>query len=196
MEIGAYRPINPALIGRKDDEILGFTSQSGKTAVYEIISEAGYPISIQEAIRITPIAKEAAQKVGELPTRSLIDIYFREIFEVKGPFEKVSLKQLDECTFELCFKYKDEVYTKIGKGNGPLDACLDALKQAGFVQKLLHYEQFALDEEIMGSGASAMSVIHLEDRKGTEIIARAKDENTAKANVKAIFNGLNIIYKN
>ena len=41
MEKGAYRPIHPSLIGRKDDEKLGFTSQSGKTAIFEIITEAG-----------------------------------------------------------------------------------------------------------------------------------------------------------
>ncbi len=50
MEFGAYRPIHPSLIGRKDDEKIGFTSQSGKTAIFEIISKAGYPITIQEAI--------------------------------------------------------------------------------------------------------------------------------------------------
>jgi len=195
MEMGAYIPINPALIGRKDDEVLGFTSQSGKTAIYEIVTKAGYPISIQEAARIAPSAKEAAERIGELPTRNLIDIYFREIFEVKGPFEKVLFKSIDEDKFELKFTYKDRLYEKTGRGNGPLDGCLDALKQAGFGQKLVHYEQFAMDEEIMGAGASAMSVIHLEDKKGKEIIARAKDENTAKANVKAIFNALNIMYK-
>ena len=45
MEKGAYRPIHPSLIGRKDDEKIGFTSQSGKTAIFEIISKAGYPIT-------------------------------------------------------------------------------------------------------------------------------------------------------
>ena len=84
MEKGAYRPIHPTLIGRKDDEKIGFTSQSGKTAVFEIISDAGYPITMQEAVRITPIIKEAAEKVGELPTRNIIDIYFKEVFNVQG----------------------------------------------------------------------------------------------------------------
>ena len=67
MEKGAYRAIHPSLIGRKDDEKLGITSQSGKTAVYEVITRAGYPITIQEAERITPTIKEAAEKAGELP---------------------------------------------------------------------------------------------------------------------------------
>ena len=40
-----------------------------------------------------------------------------------------------------------------------------------------------------------MSVIHLEDSKGREIIGRARHESTAVANVRAIFNALNIISK-
>ena len=70
-----------------------------------------------------------------------------------------------------------------------------ALKQLGLNVKLLHYEQSALDEEIKGSGATAMSVIHLEDSKGREVIGRARHESTAVANVRAIFNALNIISK-
>ncbi len=76
MEFGAYRPIHPSLIGRKKKKKIGFTSQSGKTAIFEIISKAGYPITIQEAIRLAPVVKEAAEKIGELPARNIIDIYF------------------------------------------------------------------------------------------------------------------------
>ena len=76
-----------------------------------------------------------------------------------------------------------------------MDACLNALKVSGFEQKLLHYEQKAMDEEILGSGATAMTVIKLEAPNGKAVIARGRDESTANANVKAIFNGLNIIAK-
>lgn len=193
MEKGAYRPIHPTLIGRKDDEKIGFTSQSGKTAIFEIISGAGYPITMQEAVRITPVVKEAAEKVGELPTRNIIDIYFNEVFNVKGDFRLVSFEKLAEKMFNLKFFHKTEFFDMNAQGNGPVDACLSALKQAGFPQKLVDYEQYALDSEIFGSGATAMTVIHFEDFEGKTIIARGKDESTSKANVKAIFNGLNLM---
>lgn len=195
MEKGAYRPIHPSLIGRNDDEKLGFTSQSGKTAVFEIISSAGYPINIQEAVRITPLVKEAAEKVGELPTRNIIDIYFKEVFNVKGPFKLLNLERITDEKFELRFTHLDKEFDVTGEGNGPLDACLNALRVAGFAQKLLHYEQKAMDEEILGAGATAMTVIHFETPNGEAIISRGKDESTIKANIKAIFNGLNLIAK-
>ena len=195
MEKGAYRPIHPTLIGRKDDEKIGFTSQSGKTAVYEIISDAGYPITVQEAVRITPIVKEAAEKVGELPARNIIDIYFNEVFNVKGAFRLVSFEKLSETVFNLKFFHKTEFFDINAQGNGPIDACLSALKEAGFVQKLIDYGQYALDGEIFGSGAEAMTVIHFETPDGETIVARGKDKNTLNANVKAIFNGINLINK-
>ena len=149
-------------------------SQSGKTAVFEIISDAGYPITIQEAVRITPIVKEAAEKAGELPTRSIIDIYFNEIFNVKGDFRLVSFEKLAENVFNLKFFHKTEFFDMNAQGNGPVDACLSALKQAGFPQKLVDYEQYALDGEISGSGASAMTVIHFEDLEGMSYLPEAK----------------------
>ncbi len=193
MEKGAYRPIHPTLIGRKDDEKIGFTSQSGKTAVYEIISDAGYPITVQEAVRITPIVKEAAEKVGELPARNIIDIYFNEVFNVKGDFRLVAFEKLSETVFNLKFFHKKEFFDMNAQGNGPIDACLSALKEAGFEQKLVDYEQYALDSEIFGSGAEAMTVIHFENINGETVVARGKDKNTLNANVKAIFNGINLM---
>lgn len=195
MEKGAYRPIHPSLIGRKDDaEKLEFTSQSGKTAVFEIISHAGYPITLQEAIRITPAIKEAAEKAGELPTRNLIDIYFKEVFNIKGPFTLLSFEKIEDNKYNLNFKHFDKEFNVQGTGNGPLDCCLSALKQAGFEYKLAHYQQIAIDEDILGAGATAMTVIKFTVGE-KNIIARGKDDSTSKANVKAVFNGLNIISK-
>ena len=193
MQKGAYRPIHPSLIGRNDDEKIGFTSQSGKTAVFEIISNAGYPITMQEAVRITPTIKEKAEAVGELSDDELIEIYKQEIFEPQGPFSLVSFDKIGDGKFYLAFTHNTEKYEIIGRGNGPLAACLNALDEAGFSQTLLHYEQQAIDEDVLGSDAIAMSIIHLEGKNGETIIARAKDTSTAKANVHAIFNGLNII---
>ncbi|MCK7488701.1 MAG: hypothetical protein MZU97_26775 [Bacillus subtilis] len=197
MQKGAYRPIHPSLIGRDDDEHLGFTSQSGKTAVYELLTRAGYQITIEEAVRITPAVKEQAEKVGELPLQTIVDIYTEEIFNVKGPFKFISFKKLDNGEkekYNLSFKYNGKEFETIGHGDGPLESCLDALSSLGYKEKLLHYEQAALGEDIKGVAADAMTIIHLASEDGTTVICRGKDPSTAKANVKAIFNGLNLLH--
>ncbi|MBE7704689.1 MAG: 2-isopropylmalate synthase [Cyanobacteria bacterium SIG29] len=190
MEKGAYRPIHPSLIGRKDDEKLGFTSQSGKTAIFEIITKAGYPISIQEAQRIAPIAKAEAEKIGELSTRNVIDIYYNNILNVKGPFKLCNMEKLENENIKLLFMYNNKSYDIEVAGNGPVDACIKAIQKAGFNCEFLNYEQKALN---MGSDAQAMSIMFFKANDGQTIISRACDESTVKANIKAIFNGLNII---
>ncbi len=193
MQMGAYRPIKPSLIGRENSEQIGFTSQSGKTAIFEIISGANYPITMQEAIRIAPYFKQKAELIGELNLDEMLKLYFDTVFNVEGPFRLIDFNELTKDNYKLMFEYNKKLYEIESTGNGPVDACLLALKQAGFEQKLLHYEQKALDEDKLGSGAYAMSVIYFEDKNKKQIIARAFDTSTKKANVKAIFNGLNIL---
>lgn len=194
MNFGAYRPIHPDLIGRYDDEKIGFTSQSGKTAIYDIIKALNYPITIQESIYLTPIAKKIAEKKGELSNNEILDLYFNEICDIKGVFEFLSFKQIEKGVFGLFFNHNGEKKEVIGSGNGPLDACLNGLKKLGYEINLTHYKQYSLDSDSKGSSANAMSEISLFDNKGNKIIARAIDTSTALANVKAIFNALNQMY--
>ncbi len=190
MEKGAYRPIHPSLIGRKDDEKLGFTSQSGKTAIFEIITEAGYPITLGEAQRIAPIAKEAAEKIGELTTRNIIDIYYNNVLTVKGAFKFINMEKLEGDNIRLQFNYNDKEYNVEVSGNGPIDACIKAIQKAGFNCEFVNYKQKALN---MGSDAVGMTIMYFKAPDGTTVISRGCDENTFMANIKAIFNGLNII---
>ena len=45
----------------------------------------------------------------------------------------------------------------------------------------------------MGSDASAMTIMQFKAPDGQTVISRGCDESTVNANLKAIFNGLNII---
>ena len=195
MEFGAYRPINPDLIGRYDDEKIGFTSQSGKTAIYDIINALKYPITIQESIYLTPIAKQIAEAKGELTQDEILSLYFDKICDIKGVFELISFKPVEKGVFDLFFNYKGERKEVIGTGNGPIDACLNGLKKLGFEAKLSDYKQYSLDSNDKGSSARAMSAISMFDKDNNVIIGRAIDESIVHANVKAIFNALNQIYK-
>lgn len=194
MDFGAYRPINPTLIGRYDDEKIGFTSQSGKTAIYDIIKALKYPITIKESIYLTPFAKTIAEEKGELSNNEILQLYFDKICDIKGAFELISFKQIEKGVFDLFFNFKGERKEVIGTGNGPLDACLNGLKKLGFETVLSHYKQYSLDGDTKGSSAQAMSEISMLNTDGKIIIGRAIDTSTAQANVKAIFNALNQMY--
>ena len=85
---------------------------------------------------------------------------------------------------------------KLGIIGYPLGHSISAaIQKAGFNCEFLNYEQKALN---MGSDATAMTIMHFKAPNGQTIISRGCDESTVKANLKAIFNGLNIMenYKN
>ena len=172
MEKGAYRPIHPSLIGRKDDEKLGFTSQSGKTAIYEIITDAGYPITLGEAQRIAPIAKETAEKIGELSTRNVIDIYHNNILNVKGAFKFIDVQKVSDNCIKIKFTYNGKEFDVDAYGNGPIDSCVKALQQTGLNVEFLNYEQKALN---MGSDAIGMTIMYFKSPSGQTIISRGCD---------------------
>lgn len=195
MEKGAYRPIHPDLIGREGAEKIGFTSQSGKTAVYEILNNAGWPISVEEAVELQPILKTMSEERGELPPETLVEAYAEHLENTPGPFSLLAFERLSSGVvekFRLRFRKDDQEIEEIGVGDGPIDACLDALGKCDVPLELTHYEQIALHEDQHGAAAKAMTVIRLK-RPGDvrSVLCRGVHSDTRQANVKAIFNGLN-----
>lgn len=193
LDKGAYRAFNPSLIGREDAEKFGFTSQSGKTAIYELINTTQYKISMQEAIYLSPFAKQKAEKVGELSIKELLKLYFDKICDVKGPFKLLEFTKIGDDKFNLCFVKDNEEFDVIVKGSGPLDACINGLRKVGFPLELEHYEQHAIEDlENEKEKSKAMSVLQFKSNNNV-IIARAIHQSTAQANVQAVFNALNLM---
>lgn len=195
LEKGAYRAFNPDLVGRGDAEKLGFTNQSGKTAIFELINSTPYHITMQEAVYLQPFAKTIAEKVGELSIEQLLDVYFNEICNVQGAFELIDFNKTSVDEFNLKFIHNEKEFDINQKAAGPLDACIHALKDAGFSLELEHYEQHAIEDSNNEKEKSkAMSVLHFK-HNGSTLIARAIDASTAQANVQAVFNALNLMGK-
>ncbi|MCH7505009.1 2-isopropylmalate synthase [PVC group bacterium] len=205
MKKGAYRSFDPTLIGLEPGELITFTSQSGKTAICEIIQQAGWPISIKEAVYLQPFMKSRAEEVGELKEDEVFDVYFKKLFHVDGNFEFHDffeiVKQIPSSKekshlefYRIKYSYDKEKRSQETKGDGPIDACLNAIREAGFQVKLLHYEQKAVQKERKGSASDAMTVIKLKnDNNGEVVICRGLNPDTRAANIEAIFNGLNLL---
>jgi 2-isopropylmalate synthase len=70
MKKGAYRPIDYALIGRHENDSISFTSQSGRTAVYEIITSFGYHLTLDEASELQPIFEGNQRKRRRIKCRT------------------------------------------------------------------------------------------------------------------------------
>ena len=195
---GAYRAFDSSMIGRKEGDRLGFTSQSGKTAVFEIISEAKLPITIEEAAYLQPILKKVSEVEGELDQNKILKVYDEEILKVKGPLEFRAIEtDVHREKFEFVFKYHGKDKKVAGNGTGPVEACFSMFQELGLVLRLIDYQQQGQDVAHKDFAAHAISTIIMKNdsEEGQTVIGRAKDLDTVVANVKAVFNGVNLLFR-
>ncbi|PJZ67583.1 2-isopropylmalate synthase [Leptospira wolffii] len=61
---GAYRAFDANLIGRPEGDRIAFTSQSGKSAVYEILIQSGIEVTKEEAALLQPVLKNRSEEIG------------------------------------------------------------------------------------------------------------------------------------
>jgi 2-isopropylmalate synthase len=104
----------------------------------------------------------------------------------------------DETEFTFDIRYRGEDKTLTGTGTGPIDACMKAVEGLGLHFHLVEYAQQAVDAAHADSAAFALSEIKLQRKAGASgqpegpvAIGRGKDKDTLRANVKALFNGMN-----
>jgi len=75
MAKGAYRPMDFSAIGRNQNDRMGFTSQSGRSALTEILAQADISLSAQQAAEFIKICKAASETEGELSPRRILELY-------------------------------------------------------------------------------------------------------------------------
>ncbi|WP_406600502.1 2-isopropylmalate synthase LeuA2 [Leptospira sanjuanensis] len=64
LQKGAYRAFDAGLIGRPEGDRIEFTSQSGRSAVFCILKDAGEDITLEQAGRLQPILKKISEESG------------------------------------------------------------------------------------------------------------------------------------
>ncbi len=205
MQKGAYRAFEGDSIGRKESDKVAFTSQSGKAAVHGIIVGLGLPITVEEAAQLQPVLKKMSEeKQGELSDADLVRAYDAVLVDTAGPLEFRGLRlhsdemNPDEKQFSFDVRWRGTDQTLVGQGTGPVDACMRAVEKIGLYFHLVEYAQHAVDIEHLDFAAYALSEIKLQRKpgpgaapEGPVAIGRGKDKDTIKANVKALFNGMN-----
>ena len=195
MKKGAYRPIDYALIGRHENDSISFTSQSGRTAVYEIITKFGYHLSLEEAAELQPILKELSEKEGELSVDRVLDVFRRERCNVNGRLIFNNVEVLPgENRFVFHFKKDGEPVVKSETAEGPIEACLMLMRDISMPVELVKYRQLVVPESDKLWAGRGLSRIVL--KAGDKVVeGRGVSSDTLKANMRALFSGVNLLYK-
>ncbi len=194
-----YLPIDPKDIGRSYQAIIRINSQSGKGGVaYVMETEFGYQLPKAMHVELGKIIKDLADECGEeLSGTQIFQAFEQEYLHRNEPFafesfHREEIAQQDgskvvACTARISI---DGIVRELrGRGNGPIDAFVQALNQGDVADfKLLSYAEHALEE---GAEAQAIAYIQIQISSGATFFGAATDTNIELAAVKAVLSALN-----
>jgi 2-isopropylmalate synthase len=189
-----YLPIDPADVGCTYESIIRINSQSGKGGVAYIL-EKNYGYHIPKAMH--PEVGRAVQSLSdskgkELNSNEILAVFKKEYFEVKEHISFIDLtlssnKQTTTC--QLTYSYNKKQIISQGEGNGPIDACKNALMKDYKNEFILSsYSEHSCGDK---SSAKAVAYIEIQSKEILSCFGVGADNDIAIASVKALFSALN-----
>lgn len=194
-----YLPIDPKDIGRSYEAIIRINSQSGKGGVaYVMDTEFGYQLPKAMHIELGKIIKDLADESGEeLSGTQIFQAFEQEYLHRDEPFafESFSVERIagqDGSKAVACIAHIsiDGIVRELhGRGNGPIDAFVQALNQGDVAEfKVLTYAEHALEQ---GAEAQAIAYIQIQTASRGTFFGAAIDTNIEIAAIKAVLSALN-----
>lgn len=191
-----YLSIDPRDIGRNYEEIIRINSQSGKGGVAFILSrEFGLdlPKAMHPEIGMLINAK-ADSESRELPAEDIHSIFKAEYLEKNHPLELISYDTTKNSgQEEICclakIKINGENKDLSGKGNGPINAFVQALEKEGLKDfKLTDYRQHSIGE---GSATESAAYVQLQTKVGRVAYGCGIDSSIEKSGLLALVSAFN-----
>lgn len=189
-----YLPIDPEDVGRSYESIIRINSQSGKGGVAYILEKNfGYQLPKAMHPEVGKLVQDVSDKKGEeLSSTEILEIFKKNYFEVKEHISLVdftlsSLKGISKCT--LTYKYNGRDIVAFGEGNGPVDACKDALMKD--YKNSFTINSYAEHSCGHTSSAKAIAYIEIQTQNTLSCFGVGEDNDIAIASIKALFCALN-----
>ncbi len=189
-----YLPIDPADVGRNYESIIRINSQSGKGGVAYIL-EKNYGYQLPKAMH--PEIGRAVQALSdekgkELDARDILEVFKANYFEMKEHITFIDLtlsSNKKATTCELTYNYNGKKIIAQGEGNGPIDACKDALMKDYKNEFIISsYSEHSCGDK---SSAKAVAYIEIQNKDILSCFGVGTDNDIATASVKAMFSVLN-----
>ncbi|WP_457745315.1 2-isopropylmalate synthase [Sulfurimonas sp.] len=189
-----YLPIDPADVGRTYESIIRINSQSGKGGVAYIL-EKNYGYHLPKAMHpeIGRIVQTLSDEKGrELEHEEILEAFKSTYFTIEEYISFVDFTLSSDNGTSSCvlkYIYNGDSITSSGEGNGPIDACKNALMQK-------YENKFSIksySEHSCGDKSTAKAVAYIEI-SSKEVLSRfgvGVDNDITIASIKAMFCALN-----
>jgi len=188
-----YLPIDPADLGRTYEAVIRINSQSGKGGVAYIL-ERDFGLTLPRPMQIE--FSKAVQKIADATGKELAPAQIKQCFDEQyldqaGPYKLVSY-QFDHAgetgRTVATLRVGDQDKKIEGRGNGPIDAFINGLTNAGIPLQLLDFHEHAIGR---GASTKAAAYVQIKGEAGHDPCGAGIDEDIVTASLKAVLSALN-----
>ena len=195
-----YLPIDPMHTGRTYEAIIRVNSQSGKGGVaYLMGTEHGLDLPRRLQIEFSKTVQAVTEATGtEIKPSELWEVFEKTYLAEDGGLRLVAAEVTSEratdahvtqVTAQLLVD--GEHRSVVGKGNGPIDALVNALASLDVKLAVLDYHQHALTA---GSGASSVAYVEAESEDDV-VWGVGMDSSILDASLQAVVSAANRLRK-
>ena len=191
-----YLPIDPKDVGRSYEAIVRVNSQSGKGGVAFILqTEHGLDLPRPLQIEFSQVVQTMAEKSGGEITPTGIWQAFTDTYLEPGPYAFVEHRSRPDThateirLLTATVLHNGQEIEIQGRGNGPIDAFVDAFKsECGLEFSLLDFSEHAVTG---GADAKAVAFIQLDDGQGKTRWGVGLHPNIVTASLRAVMSAVN-----
>ena len=192
-----YLPIDPVDLGRTYEAVIRVNSQSGKGGVAFILErDHGLELPRRMQMEFSQVVQEISENTGkEVDSKTIRDAFDQTFLQATTPLSFVrhtsAQDEQDETIRNLTavIMFNGEQHEIAGRGNGPIDAFVNAVKSHFSVDfRVVDYHQHAT-----GGGADAQSACYFEIQagKGATRYGAALNSNIVSASLMAVCSAFN-----
>ncbi|HSK26054.1 MAG TPA: 2-isopropylmalate synthase [Jiangellales bacterium] len=188
-----YLPIDPKDVGRSYEAVIRVNSQSGKGGVaYVMKSEHHLELPRRLQIEFSGVVQRLTDiGGGEVGPERMWEVFAGEYLHRAEPLALNSVHTSSAAgerdALEVGVYVEGERRVLTGRGNGPIDAFVNALSEVGFDVRILDYAEHA-----MSSGGDARAAAYVECAIGGEVLwGVGIDPNIVTASLRAVVSAVN-----
>jgi 2-isopropylmalate synthase len=192
-----YLPIDPQDVGRDYEAVIRINSQSGKGGVaYILEKDHGLTLPRKLQMEFSQIIQEIADQSGkEISSEMIWQAFNDEYLALEEPYGFLGQQSATDThasevrNLTATLRENGKEVKISGRGNGPIDAFMDALKKhSGIELKVIDYR-----EHSVGLGNDAAAVAYLETRlkDGRTVYGVGMNPNIVTASLKAVVSAAN-----
>ena len=194
-----YLPVDPADLGRSYESVIRINSQSGKGGIAYLL-ETEYGVAMPRRLQVEfsgEVQRHTDTHGGEMEAADIWRLFSRTYLETDAPLAYVEHHLFEEGKAQgirLTVKKDGETLVVTGKGNGPIDATVQALGSLGIAVQVRSYE-----EKSMGKGEDAKACAFVEVMLAggeRECYGVGMDANIVTASIRALMSGADRLLKN